>query len=77
MIITTTGMIRIRYKQKRQITEVDRRTGHIGGGGQGCCGHSDGKIDEGDNNYGRGMGRYSCQYIVESVAALGFLPVDA
>ena len=49
-----------RYIQKRWIVEEDILIVRIGGGGRGCCRRSDSKRNEGDENYGRGMGGSSC-----------------
>ena len=52
-----------RYKQKWQIMAV-------GGGGRGCCRRiniaSDGDIDGGDDDDGRGMEGYYCKTITKS-----------
>ena len=52
-------MGQIRYGQKQKITEADRSTVCIRGGGRGCCSliNSGG----GDDDDGRGMGLSSCR----------------
>ena len=47
-----------------------RDLGRIGGGAQGCCGHSDGRRGGDDN--GMGMGGSSCGKVVVAVSASGF-----